>query len=135
MPFAAPERAVLTTLPLPPVPGRPGVALLILPDGTFYFDPLERTPVSAAAECAAVVLSCYSPGVRNWAGCLANVPQCADNTPWAGNNPMCCAPGCASRYQELRIAGESGPSAFAKAIFRAPSCMPGVAGSPPRTLP
>lgn len=129
--FTPPNRSDLATIPLPPMVGRPGIALITVPFGTLYFDPAERTPVSAAAECAAVVLSCYQPGERNWAGCLANVPQCADNTPWVGNSPMCCASACSARYQELRVAGEVGPAAFVKAIFRAPSCMPGLTGYVP----
>ena len=133
--FTPPDRTALANLPLPPMSGRPGLALLVLREATLYFDPAERTPVSAAAECAAVVLSCYKPGERNFAGCFTNVAQCADNTPWLGNDPMCCAAACAARYQELRAAGEIGPAAFAKAIFRAPSCMPGVAGYPPQSQP
>jgi hypothetical protein len=133
--FTAPDRAVLANLPLPPMVGRPGIALLVLRDATLYFDPAERTPVSAAAECAAVVLSCYTPAERNLAGCFANVPQCATSTPWVGNDPMCCPSACLARYQELLVAGESGPVAFAKSIFRAPSCMPGVAGYPPPSQP
>jgi hypothetical protein len=129
--FTAPERSDLAALPLPQMPGRPGLVLVGVPHGFLYFDPAERTPVSAASECAVAVLSCYQPGVRDWAGCLANVPQCGDDTPWIGEHPMCCAAGCAGRYQALRLAGEVPPAAFVKAVFRAPSCMPGITGYVP----
>lgn len=129
--FTAADRAALGALALPQMPGRPGLVLIGVPHGTLYFDPAERTPVSAAAECTVAVLSCYKPGERNWAGCLGNVPQCGDATPWVGDHPMCCASSCAARYQELRLAGEVGPAAFIKAVFRAPSCMPGINGYVP----
>lgn len=131
--YPPPDRGALTALPLPPVPGQPGFMLLQLPEAIYYFDPAQRTPVSAAAECAAVVLTCYQAGAGNVAGCFANVPQCATNTPWLGNDPMCCAAACGARYQELLTAGETKPAALTKAIFRAPSCMPGLAGYPPMT--
>ena len=133
--FTAPDRSTLATAQFPPMTGRPGYTLLVLPEATIFFDPADRTPVSAAAECAVLVIACFKPGERNIAGCLTNVPQCTTSTPWIGNDPMCCATACTPRYQELRLAGDNGPAAFTKAVFRAPSCMPGLSGYPAQSQP
>jgi hypothetical protein len=100
--------------------------VLDTPDGTFTIDPAARTPVSAAAECAALVVACFRPGVRNWAGCFESVRVCPTATPWEGNDPMCCPASCAVRFQELRRTGVAGPLAATASIWRAPSCMPGL---------
>ena len=100
--FPTPDRGGLDDTPLPPGPSGQGFMLLELPDGAFFFDPAARSPVSAAAECATVVLSCFDPTLRNWAGCFASVPECEGDTPWVGDHPMCCPAGCGARYQELR---------------------------------
>ncbi len=123
--FVLPERRVLeTTTDFPPAPSGRGFMLLPLPDGVLGFDPFTRTPVTAAAECAAAVLACYAPGERNWAGCFVAVPGCSSDA--AADAPMCCAPGCLDRFQALLREGRDGASAFAGAIYEAPSCMPGV---------
>jgi hypothetical protein len=126
--FTLPDRRALETAPLPPGPGGRGFVLLQEADGIFYFDPAARSPISAAAECAAAVLACYDPALRNRAGCFAGVPTCATDTPWVGDHPMCCARACGERYQERRREGMDGPHAFAAAVWAAPSCMPGFRG-------
>lgn len=126
--FPLPDRRELEALPLPPGPDGRGFTLFALPDGVFHFDPAARSPVSAAAECAAAVLACYDPALRNWAGCFAAVPRCETRTPWVGDDPMCCATACGERYQEGRRRGLDGPRAFAAAIWNAPSCMPELPG-------
>lgn len=125
--FESPEREILEAPNgLPPGPGGVGFMLLPLPDGAMGFDPFARTPATAAAECAGAVLSCFSAGQRNWAGCLAVVPTCPSDTPWEENGPACCTPSCLVRYQELRRGGRTNPAAFTAAIYEAPSCMPGL---------
>jgi hypothetical protein len=124
--YTEPSRDVLETLPLPPAPDGSGFAVLATPTGTFAIDPAARTPVSAAAECAALVLSCFRANVRNWAGCFESVRVCPTDAPWEGNEPVCCPAGCAVRFQELRRAGLGGPAAATAAIWRAPSCVPGL---------
>jgi hypothetical protein len=126
--FPMPDRRGLDETPLPPGPNGQGFMLLELPDGTFSFDPAARSPVSGAAECATVVLACFHPTLRNWAGCFASVPECETDTPWVGDHAMCCSAGCGERYQELRASGRSDPEAFGAAIWEAPSCMPALAG-------
>jgi hypothetical protein len=133
--FPMPDRRGLDDTPLPPGPSGQGFMLLELPDGAFFFDPTARSPVSAAAECATVVLSCFHPTLRNWAGCLASVPECQTDTPWVGDQSMCCPAGCGERYQELRAAGRPDAEAFAAAIWEAPSCMPGLEGHAGETEP
>jgi hypothetical protein len=125
--FEIPEREMLENPPdLPPGPGGIGFMLLPLPDGEVGFDPLKRTPATAAAECAGAVLSCFSAGERNWAGCLTAVPTCTSNTPWQQDGPACCTPSCLPRYQELRREGRTNPAAFTGAIYEGKSCMPGL---------
>lgn len=126
--FPVPDRGGLEQTPLPPGPSGQGVMLLELPDGALFFDPAARSPVSAAAECATVVLACFHPTLRNWAGCFASVPECETDTPWVGDHAMCCPAGCGERYQELRASGRSDPEAFGAAIWEAPSCMPALEG-------
>lgn len=129
--FSSPDQDALEHTGLPPAPGGQGFVALALPDGLVGFDPAARTPVSGAAECATAVLACFAPGARNWAGCLAAVPQCETDMPWVGDHPMCCPAGCFERYQALRRDGLAGPQAFAAAIWEAPSCMPGLRGAGP----
>jgi len=133
--FAALDRKALDTTPFPPAAGGNGFALFRLPDGDIVVDPAKRTPVSAAAECAVAVLSCFQPGARNFAGCLATVPTCKNKKPWVGDGPMCCPVACMDRYQELLHAGRDEATAFAAAIWEAPSCMPGVEGHTPEVRP
>ncbi|MFN8546223.1 MAG: hypothetical protein U0807_18750 [Candidatus Binatia bacterium] len=129
--FPFPDRRALEHTGLPPAPDGHGFVALALPDGLVGFDPAARTPVSAAAECATAVLACFAPPARNWAGCLAAVPECETRTPWVGDHPMCCPADCSERYQARRREGLTGPQAFAAAIWEAPSCMPALRGAGP----
>jgi hypothetical protein len=125
--FQIPGRDIVErTDNLPPGPNGVGFMLLPLPDGALGFDPFLRTPATAAAECAGAVLACFSPGERNWAGCLAVVPTCTSDRPWEDDGPACCTTACVERYEELRRAGRGNPAAFTAAIYEAPSCMPGL---------
>jgi hypothetical protein len=124
--FPVPDRTPLLGPPLPPAPSGRGFALLTLPDGVLTWDPADRTPLSAAAECASVMLACVAPPARNWAGCFASVPRCRSRTPWHGDDPMCCPASCAATYQALRQRGLSSALAFTTAIWGPGSCMPAV---------
>lgn len=126
--FPVPDRRVLDGLPLPPGPNGAGFTWLATADGALVIDPSRRTPVSSAAECAAFVLACFRPGVRNWAGCFAEAPPCPTDTPFLEDGEICCPAACGARYQELRQAGLDGPAAVTRAIWDAPSCIPGLAG-------
>ena len=129
--FDLPDRQILKRLGLPPGPEGRGFALLTLNDGVYAFDPDDRTPVSAAAECATAILNCFHPQLRNYAGCFANVPVCPTDTPWTSDGPACCTAACGGRYQDLLREGRDPPSAMAAAIYERPSCMPGVEGVVP----
>ena len=125
--FPVPDRAVLPALPLPPEPGGRGVVLVPGPEGgTLVLDASRRSPLTAAAECGALVLACYAPGVRNLAGCFETVPVCLDGTPWEGDDPLYCAAGCAVRYWALRRAGLDEARAATEAVLGDGGCSPGV---------
>jgi hypothetical protein len=130
-----PDRSVLDTLPLPPGPNGAGFTWLGTADGTLVIDPSRRSPVSAAAECAAFVLACFRPGARNWAGCFEAAPPCPSDTPWLGDGAICCPSACAARYQALRQSGLDGPTAVTRAIWDEPSCIPGLVGRSPGEVP
>jgi hypothetical protein len=123
----APEREQLAALPLPPGPDGRGFTVIPLPDGVLFIDPEDRSPVSAAGECAEAVIACFAPPERNLAGCLASVPLCRGK-PWKGDGPACCPAGCGERYQALRREGKGEAEAFGAALFAEPSCMPGLDG-------
>jgi hypothetical protein len=123
-----PDRGILDALSLPPAPDGRGYSWVGVGEGTLTFDPTRRTPVSAAAECAAIVLRCFDATSRNWAGCFEAVPVCSTDEPWIGDDPMCCPSACASRYQALRKQGLDGPGAFTAAIWDEPSCVPELEG-------
>jgi hypothetical protein len=126
--FAVPDRHALDALPLPRGPNGTGFTWLPTPDGALVIDPTRRSPVSAAAECAAFVIGCFQAGTRNWAGCFDNAPPCRSDTTFLEDGPTCCPAACATRYQELRQGGLDGPAAVTRAIWDAPSCIPGLAG-------
>lgn len=100
--------------------------VLQTPEVALKLDPDLRDAVTSAAGCATLVVSCFEDGVRNIPGCLANVPTCESDTPWDDASNLCCAPGCADRYAELRVAGNAEPQAFVGAVWETPSCMPGL---------
>jgi hypothetical protein len=130
--FAAPERAALRAAleaaGLDVGPEGRGFVLIPLPDGDLFLDPDDRSPASAAAECAEAMLDCIAPPERNIAGCFASVPACRGKKPWKGDGPMCCPAGCGERYQALRRSGQADDDAFSAAIFAEPSCIPGLEG-------
>jgi len=123
--WEVPDRSLLDDLALPPAPDGNGYLYNSGPDGDLVIRPADRTPISAAAECATVVLACHEVGVRSTAGCLANVPVCGDE-PWTGDDPMCCASACPAAFAQHRDAGLEVPEALATSLVRVPSCAPGV---------
>lgn len=126
-----PERAALAAAleesGFPPGPAGRGFTVLQLPDGVLFIDPNDRSPVSAAGECADAMLACFAPPERNVAGCFATVPSCRGK-PWKGDAPPCCPAPCGERYQELRRSGLDEVDALVSAIWEEPSCMPGLEG-------
>ena len=125
--FEEPSENDLTTPSLPPAPGG-GFLLMQTSEGRLTYDPELRTPVTAAAGCAALLVACYEPGVRGFLGCLENVRDCDDDTPWDDEGPeYCCeSSACPARYRELRDSGLDAARAAVDAILAQPSCMPGV---------
>ena len=116
----------LKDIDLPPGPDGTGYTLMATNDGFLVADPEDRTPISAAAECTALILACVEPNVRNLRGCFEAAPVCSSDTPWTGDDTMCCHKSCADRYVELREDGLDEAAAAITAIHGPEACSPGV---------
>ncbi len=123
--WTVPDRSMLDDPPLTPHPDG-GYIVHWTAEASLALDPEARTPLSAAAECIALVIACYEPGLRTRLGCLENVEQCGSETPWTGDEPFCCAAGCAERYRSLREAGYNQPDGVVEALLGQESCAPGL---------
>lgn len=93
--------------------------------GSLVLYPDSRTPLTAAAGCAAVVMACWDPDQRSIAACLAHAPACSTEDPW-NDDALCCDDACLPRYLELREQGMKMTLALPRAVFDHGSCMPGV---------
>ncbi len=124
--YDAPDWSALDDLDLPPGPDGVGFTLVTTPDATLLIDPDRRDANTAAGACVALLVSCYTEGVRNLTGCLDHVPHCATEQPWEEGPALCCPAGCADRYRALRTDGEGPPDAIVQAIWERPSCVPGM---------
>ncbi len=125
--WSIPDRSAFTTIELPPGPDGTGYTVVQTPQGTLVMDPSRRTPLSAAAECGALVVACYEPGVRTRRGCFDNVAVCPDDTPWDGDEPYCCPASCAALYVQHREAGLNEPDAVVATLLGEEPCSPGLA--------
>lgn len=122
-----PDRDDLDDVDLPPGPEGDGYTLTAAPGMVLYSDPTSRTPLSAAAECGALVLACVEPEIRNVRGCLQNVEACPDDRPWESDNDLCCPSSCEATYLEARTDGLDEPDAITAALFGESPCSPGLA--------
>lgn len=121
--WEVPEREMLLGLDIPRTQDG---AYIIGPDQVA--DPADRTPLSAAAECGAAVLACYEPAQgRDIEACLGAVPTCDTDTPWHGEQPLCCAATCSDAFEEGVQAGLEQEQAMVEALFGEASCAPGLA--------
>lgn len=124
--WTLPDRSGLEGAELPVGPDGSGYTLLETHEGILWADIDHRDAVTAASECAAVVVACVEVDQRNLHGCLLNVPICETDTPWVGET-MCCPSACTDRYRELRELGQEPIDAFIAALYESPgSCMPGL---------
>lgn len=123
--FTPPSSTPIDNLPLPPAPDGNGYSLLQAGDATLVLRPTPRSPLSVAQGCLGLLRACYEPGIRNMAGCFANVPPCNTETPWLEDS-TCCPRACGARYQTLRSEGKSDIVASGEALLRSPSCVPGL---------
>jgi hypothetical protein len=73
--------------------------------------------------CATIVNACAVPNGPERATCLATVRQCAADPTL--ERQACCPAACSLRYAELRSQGLPDGLAFTRAIYGAPSCVPG----------
>jgi hypothetical protein len=124
--WEVPKREQLLDLDLPPNPNGPGYVIGGDHGGLLIADPANRTPLSAAGECAALVVACYAPDERSIGGCLQNVPVCDTDTPWEGDDVLCCAEACTDAFYAGVDEGESDVDAFIGAVFGPQSCSPGL---------
>ena len=121
--FTLPAPADLTTLALPPGPNGTDYSVLDAPNVHLTFDPTRRDAQTALAGCASLLIACYSPGVRNFPGCFANVPACATTSPWE-EAAYCCDSSCGAAYAAGRTAGKAPVQAAIDAMYGETSCMP-----------
>lgn len=121
--WVAPARDMVQELNLPLTDD--GYVVASGPDGMMLYDEANRSPSSAAGECAALLVACLAPE-RNVLGCLQNMPICDSEEPWTGDDPMCCHASCEERYVELREEGRIEANALATAVFGPDACSPGV---------
>lgn len=124
----APRRDELLDLDLPANPDGPGYVIGGDHGGLLIADPANRSPLSAAGECAALVVACYSPDERSIGGCLQAAPVCDTETPWEGDDPLCCAAACTDAFYAGVDAGKTDEVALIDAVFGPPSCSPGLDG-------
>jgi len=118
-----PTRVMVEQVDLPRT--EDGYVLASGPFGEMFADPEDRSPSSAAGECAALLMACMAPE-RNVLGCLQNVPVCESEEPWTGTDAFCCHASCEDRYVELRLEGRIEADALATAVFGPEACSPGV---------
>ena len=123
--FELPERPTEDSVDLPAGPDG-GLVIFQSSQVVMTVHPDQRTPVSAAAECAVLTLSCFSPGERDWLGCFRNLPTCTSDEPWLRDDPLCCPSSCGDRYLELRATGLPAPDAAMAAIYGEDACIPGL---------
>jgi hypothetical protein len=114
-----------------PVP--PDTALVVLgshvltdvANATLQIDPTQRDPMTALAECADLVSSCYVPGGADLAFCLDLAHTCDSDQPW-NEKKACCPKACKEAFTNEVSGGLSQRDALEKTFFLAPDCFPGV---------
>ena len=119
-PGPAPE----STPPPPPEYGPDGLpldpALAATPAPVL---PAPRTVREVQRGCSTIVNACAVPNGPDRATCLSTVRQCAADPTMERQD--CCPAACSLRYAELRSQGLPDGLAFTRAIYGAPSCVPG----------
>jgi hypothetical protein len=88
----------------------------------------RNDPDTAAAlleRCAETWKLCNQAPDATADSCVTRVPTCDRNEPWKGGR-NCCPIECKMSYSRQRGAGEPGESAFARALYDNPSCIPGL---------
>ena len=100
------------------------------PDGM----PVQSEPVKPVAQprtvrevqrgCATIINACVTQKGVDRGQCLADVRQCAADPTLEKQD--CCPAACGIRYAALKAAGLPDGLAFSRAVFSAPSCVPGA---------
>lgn len=86
--------------------------------------PQPRTVREVQRGCAAIVTSCVTARKVDRGQCLADVRQCAADPTL--EKQECCPAACGIRYAALKAQGLPDGLAFSRAVFSAPSCVPGA---------
>lgn len=83
-----------------------------------------RTVREVQRGCATIINACVTEKNVDRGQCLADVRQCAADPTLEKQD--CCPAACGIRYAALKAEGLPDGLAFSRAVFSAPSCIPGA---------
>ena len=123
--------------PTPPVTTEPVVPDLSTIPAEYREEPLVGThggadlsydgaladPVTAYADCSALVLACLEGG-KDFDACVPATPSCATTEPWT--EAPCCPSACKDAYTTARGSGGDAFDAFMAVFVTDGSCFPGL---------
>ncbi len=123
------------TVPIPPAPPPLDLAgfptdeqgsPILASSSNYYLVPREPDPLTALADCTAMVLRCVDRRLQGHSldACVVSTPACQTDLPWT--EPTCCPAACVEAYERHRIAGAAPIQAFRAAFHARPRCMPGL---------
>lgn len=90
------------------------------------YDATLADPVTAYADCSALVLACVDSGSSDFDACVPATTTCASAEPW--KEEACCPAACKDAYAAARGKGEVGFDAFMAVFVTDTSCFPGLEG-------
>ncbi len=90
------------------------------------YDATLADPVTAYADCSALVLACMEGASPDFDACISATPTCASSEPWKESS--CCPAACKEGYSTARGKGEVGFDAFMAVFVTDTSCFPGLEG-------
>lgn len=90
------------------------------------YDATLADPVTAYADCSALVLACIENGAADFDACVPATTTCATTEPW--REGACCPSACKDAFSAARGKGEVGFDAFMAVFVTDTSCFPGLEG-------
>lgn len=89
------------------------------------FDPDLRDPVTAMADCGALISACLEETQGDFDACVLGVAVCRTDSPWTEEGP-CCPDACVAQFRAARDGGQTGFDAYVRTWALDGSCFPGV---------